>query len=154
MTNVIHASLVHVFVAMINIFPALFEIGLYMKHNYVTWCERRKQEIMTMVMDTEAKLEECNKLDERASKYGEKLSFVENFEILTEERDHAGMLKITVGKKKGGNRGSFSNYKSSKNMLGGSDRPSNKAGSETPGSPQSAAVNRRSSKSLHSDNNV
>lgn len=129
---------------MINIFPALFEIGLYMKKNYVTWCERRKQEIMTMVMDAEAKLEECNKLDERATKYGEKLSFVENFEIITEERDHAGMMKIIVKKK--GNRGSFSNYKSTKNMLG-SDKPSPKVGNETPGSPRGR---RGSSKSLHS----
>lgn len=130
---------------MINIFPALFEIGLHMKRNYSNWCERRKQEIMLMTMNTDAKLEECSKLDDRASKYGDKLSFLDNFEILTEERDHAGMLKLTVSKKKG-NRGSFTSYKSSKNGLG-SDKPI--INSDAP--PTSG--NRRSSKSLRLDQN-
>ena len=91
---------------MINIFPPMFEIGLFMKDNFSGWSNKRKQEIMDSTnMSDDVKTEECNKLYDRMIKYNEKMNFLHNYEIVSEEMDHTGTSKLTV-KKRGHRRSS------------------------------------------------
>lgn len=67
------------FLAFVNIFPPLHEIGTNMQKNYTAWGERRKGEIMTEDKPGVDKGEECRKLDERLGKFATRMSFLDAF---------------------------------------------------------------------------
>jgi hypothetical protein len=63
----------------VNIFPPLHEIGHNMMTNFVSWGEKRREEIMKDDKISD-KTEECRKLDERLNKFREKFAFVNNLQ--------------------------------------------------------------------------
>jgi len=66
-------------IAFVNIFPPLHEIGSNMQKNYQSWGERRKKEITEEDKVGVDKVEECRKLDERLTKFANRMSFVNAF---------------------------------------------------------------------------
>lgn len=82
-------------IAFVNTFPPLHEIGQNMLNNFLSWGDKRREEIMRddKIAD---KAEECRKLDERLNKFSEKLSFVQNLKEmpLRKRRNSGGSLSV------------------------------------------------------------
>lgn len=63
-------------IAFINIFPPCYEMGVFMADNYCSWGEKRKLEIAADdKVAADLKETDCAKLDERMTKFREKLEF-------------------------------------------------------------------------------
>lgn len=85
------------FVAVINIFPPLTEIGDNMTTNFVTWGQKRIAEIPTdpaMASKSVAEKEaEVGKISDRLKKFKEKMEFLDSCKTITANARHSKKMK-------------------------------------------------------------
>lgn len=82
----------------ITLFPPLHEMGSMMLNNYSCWGEKRKEEIRAGTVDSYEKREEdAGKVEERITKFKEKMSFLANLIELKRKHSNSSLLSKRSG---------------------------------------------------------
>jgi hypothetical protein len=76
-------------IALINVFPPLYEIGQNMSANFMNWGDRRKHELTSdESMAADVKAVEVQKVVDKMVKYKEKMNFLDAYQTLPRRESH------------------------------------------------------------------